>query len=213
MKKKFVYLTVGLILIFIILYFYLNQTSILKSSELISAYIIVTKNFGKEVIIEKKVTVTLGASALDALKMVANVETAYGGGFVISINGIKSTYPKEPYDWFFYVNGFLAKEGASTYILSNNDFIQWDYHYWGNAFTPTATLAVYPNSFINGYKGKVSPTLIVFQKEFSKEAEEIKSQLTQFNVKVETLPIEMITENEKSSCNIIILSKSDSKLV
>lgn len=212
MKRKLAYLTIGLILI-VFIAFYLSQNFTLKSSELISVYIVVSKNFGKEILIEKKVTVSLGSSALDALKMIANVETAYGGGFVKGINGIKSTYPKEPYDWFFYVNGFLAKEGASTYILFNNDFIQWDYHYWGKAFIPTATLAVYPSGFINGYKGKAFPTLIVFQKEFSKEAEEIKNQLIQFNVKAEILPIEMLSENEKSSCNIIILSKPDNKLV
>jgi hypothetical protein len=213
MKRKLACLTITLILIAsIILYFYSTQ-NFSKSSSLISVYIAVTKNFGKEILIEKKLTVTLGASALDALKMIADVETAYGGGFVVSINGIKSTYPKEPYDWFFYVNGFLAKEGASTYILFNNDFIQWDYHRWENAFISTATLVSYPYALINGYKGKAASTLIVFQKEFFNEAEKIKNQLMQFNVKSETLSIEMLSENDKSRYNLIILSKPDDKLV
>ncbi len=195
------------------LYFYSTRNPTLKSSNSISVYIVVTKNFGKEILIEKRINVRLGSSALDALKIVAKVETAYGGGFVTSINGVKSTYPKEPYDWFFYVNGFLAKEGASTYILSNNDFIQWDYHYWGDAFSLTATLASYPYSLINGYKGKTFPTLIVSQKEFFKEAEEIKNQLNQLNVKAEVLPIEALSENDKPCFNLIILSKPDNKLV
>ena len=213
-KRKLAFLVVTLILIaFISLYFYSTRNAASKSSNLISVYIVVTKNFGKEILVEERVNIALGSSALDALKMVAEVETAYGGGFVTSVNGVKSTYPKEPYDWFFYVNGFLAKEGASTYILFNNDFIQWDYHYWGDAFTLTATLASYPNAFINGYKGKVSPTIIAFQKEFYEEAEKIKTQLLQFNVKAETLPIEMLSKNEKSRCNIIVLSKSDTELI
>ncbi len=41
------------------------------------------------------------------------VSNRYGGGFVQSINGHSGTSAQR--DWFYYVNGVQAKQGAATH--------------------------------------------------------------------------------------------------
>jgi hypothetical protein len=79
------------------------------------ARVIVTRNFGQELLLDTSLILSKNINAMDALKNVAQVETAYGGGFVNDINGISSKYKginSEPVDWFFYVNGIMANYGC-----------------------------------------------------------------------------------------------------
>ena len=50
--------------------------------------IVVTRDFGSQIIVEEKVALTEGVTAMDALQQVAEVKTKYDGGFVDAINGI-----------------------------------------------------------------------------------------------------------------------------
>ena len=52
------------------------------------ATVVVTQDFGRELILEQKIEIEADTSAMTALQMVADVATKYGGGFVNSINGI-----------------------------------------------------------------------------------------------------------------------------
>jgi len=64
------------------------------------------------------------------------VTTAYGGGFLIGINGIKSQWTdvpasqRQPVDWFLYINGQQAPVGASSIVPRPGDVDTWDYHSW-----------------------------------------------------------------------------------
>lgn len=211
--RKILLLAASIILIILIgLSFY--STSKSPNKDQIQVSFAITRNYGKELIQENKITVASGTSALEALKLIAEVETDYGGGFVSSINGIKSAYPDKRCDWFFYVNGFLAKEGAGSYIVVNGDLIQLDYHGWGSNRLLNAAMGCYPKYFVNGYAGKTSPTVIVFEEEFSEEAAKLKRQLSEkFNISVVTLSIDEISEDEKSRSNVVILAGSNNKLV
>jgi|GEM_PF-1122524 len=66
-----------------------------------------------------------GYSALDALKLLTDVETKKTdfGPFVISINNVSANQDEE--FWAFYVNGEMANEGASTYMTVDGDEIEW----------------------------------------------------------------------------------------
>ncbi len=93
----------------------------------------VTQDFAARVLIDRRIPPSPGMTVMDALRKVAKVETQYGGGFVSSINGLESTYGAggdAPRDWFYYVNGRMAKVGAADKVIRPGDVIRWDYHRW-----------------------------------------------------------------------------------
>lgn len=93
-----------------------------------------------------------------ALQKVAQVETAYGGGFVKSIDGLRSLY--DPVsdtgkaDWFFYVNGQMADVGADSYQIHDGDWILFDYHLWEHSLFTTFLVGCFPEPFLHGYGGQ-----------------------------------------------------------
>jgi len=180
----------------------------------IKVTIIITKDFGKELLLEKTITSPPDITALEASKQVAEIETKYGGGFVYSINNISSSYPKTQYDWFFYVNGFLSKTGASNYVIVNGDSIIWDYHRWDVSQFQSAILASYPKYLTNGYSGKIASTIIAYENEFDTEADNLQRILLEkFKIDVKSKTINELSEIEKSSSNLIILAKPSNQLV
>ncbi|MBV9917202.1 MAG: DUF4430 domain-containing protein, partial [Solirubrobacterales bacterium] len=56
------------------------------------------------------------------------VQTRYGGGFVEAIDGVSGDSGR--HDWFYYVNGVEAAQGAGTTALHKGDRIWWDLHDW-----------------------------------------------------------------------------------
>ncbi len=147
--------------------------------------VVVTKNFGQELMLDKLIVIGEGTNALDALKQVAQVETAYGGGFVSSINGINSKYTTgqaSQEDWFFYMNGVLANKGALGYLLRDGEVEQWDFRDWRFSTFIPAIIGTFPESFQYGYNGSISPTFIVFQESHRKVSEELKNKLIKLGV-------------------------------
>jgi hypothetical protein len=77
--------------------------------------VIATRNFGQELMLDETLKLPPGTSAMTALEKVAEVETAYGGGFVNAINGVQSGFTgtrQTMTDWFLYINGIQARTGA-----------------------------------------------------------------------------------------------------
>ena len=91
----------------------------------IEVRVIVTQDFGNELMLDKSLLVSNGSSAMDALKQVAEVETAYDGGFVNAIRGVRSSARE---GWFIIVNGILSNTGACDYTLHSGDVERWDFH-------------------------------------------------------------------------------------
>jgi hypothetical protein len=210
--KKILFIAIPMIAIVLISAYHLYPLEN-QDQETISATIIITKNFGREVIQENAITIPVGSSALDVLKKVAEVETSYGGGFVTSINNMKSGYPDEKSDWFYYVNGFFANKGASNYIITEGDFIRWDYHNWESQ-SQSAILADYPKHFVKGYGGKISPTVIIYDDEFFTEASKLKKQLnSQYGINAIYMQTEEVSTTEKMRANLIILATSNNPIV
>jgi len=73
----------------------------------------VTRNFKESVVKDKRFKSDRG-SVMSILKENAKVETAYGGGFVASINSVSQDKDSS---WFYYVNGILGQVGALNYNL------------------------------------------------------------------------------------------------
>jgi len=171
----------------------------------IKVRVIVTQDFGTKLILDKATKVNNGSNAMDALQKVATVETKYGGGFIESINGIHSQYPKVKGDWFFNVNGMSANVGALDYKLSHGDVEHWDFHDWSfHAFVP-AIIGDFPQPFSSGYQGKILPTTIVYDEGFQEAAQNLISTLEKLGVEnIHMAGLESSAYSKKLS-NLILL--------
>jgi len=179
--------------------------------------VVVTRNFGQELRFDKLVQVDAGTSALDALKRVAEVETKHGGGFVSSINGIRSEYGgvnSAKRDWFFYINGIMSNMGALDYVLCAGDVEQWDFHDWSfHTFIP-ATIGAFPETFRQGFQKKTGPTLIAYSASFKQAAEDLAIQLSQSGVtNVAIRSFGELREKERASSNLILLGMTSDDLI
>ena len=182
----------------------------------IAVKVIVTQNFGNDLMLDESVIVTNGANALDALKKVARVETKYGGGFIEAIDGIKSQYSgsKVKKDWLFYVNGISANVGVLDYKLRGGDVAHWDFHDWSfRAFIP-AIIGDFPQPFLDGYQGKILPTIIVYDGNLQGTAQNLTSKLEELGVEdVGAQAATELSSQDKEHSNLILLGTEDFDLI
>jgi hypothetical protein len=91
----------------------------------------------------------------------AKVTTRYSGGFVQSIDGLAGGYEGgQPVDWFYYVNGVEASEGAASMNVHPGDHIWWDRHDWSETDDVPAVVGSFPQPFLNGIGGKRLPVRV-----------------------------------------------------
>jgi len=183
----------------------------------ITVKIVATRNFGQELMFAETLELPPGTPAMTALEKVADVETAYGGGFVNAINGVSSgftgTQPTMA-DWFLYINGIQARTGALDYKLHDGDIQHWDFHAWGFRQSVPAIIGDFPEPFGHGYGGKVSPTVIAYADDFKEEADSLKDGLSQRGVNSpSTKRLSELSADEKESANLILLGTIDSELI
>ncbi|MEA1961912.1 MAG: DUF4430 domain-containing protein [Bacillota bacterium] len=129
------------------------------------ASLLVTQNFGNHIIFNKKVPIDDKSYVLDILKANLDVETKYDGGFISSINGLKtqgSVMNGERGDWFYYVNGVCSHVGAMDYKLMTGETVWWDYHPWSTGPAVSSVIGCYPEPFVHGYNGKTGSINILY---------------------------------------------------
>ena len=121
----------------------------------------VTRDFGQKELspATQRDTVRSSDTVMRLLQSSHKVATAYGGGFVQSIDGLAGNKSGE-HDWFFYVNGTESSQGAADYKLSLSDVIQWDYHRWSATMHIPAIVGAYPEPFLHGQNGTRLPTRV-----------------------------------------------------
>lgn len=112
------------------------------------ARVLVTRGFGADTLHDRQAAD--GGSVLDALRGVATVETAFGGGFVNAIDGVRSDTAGK-HDWFFYVNGVSPGRGADQQPLRAGDVAWWDYRPWAGLLDAWAVVGSWPEPFVHGY--------------------------------------------------------------
>jgi hypothetical protein len=152
---------------------------------------------------------------MEALKRVADVETAYGEGFVVDINGVKSGHTEgESADWFFYVNGILANTGALGYSLRGGDIEQWAFHDWSfHAFIP-AIIGHFPEPFRHGYRGNICPTIVVYDEDMGETARALANRLGGLGVKdVFVQNVKGLSQESKKQSNLILLGTANHELI
>lgn len=113
-----------------------------------------------------------GLTALQGLDRVAEIATGYGGAFVTSIDGVRSSRLHQR-DWFYFVNGYEADRGAASYRLHAGDVEWWDYRSWSGQERVPVVVGAFPEPFIHGYDGKRRPAAVRFQPGYRVEAREL----------------------------------------
>jgi len=183
----------------------------------ITVRVVATRNFGQELMFDETLELPTATPAMTALESIADVETAYGGGFVNAINGVSSGFTgtqQTMTDWFLYINGIQARTGALDYALNDGDIQHWDFHVWGFRQSVPAIIGDFPEPLGHGYGGKVSPTLIAHADDLAKEAAELENQLSQLGVNnISTKRLSELSADEKESANLILLGTIDSELI
>ncbi len=122
----------------------------------------VTRDYGARVLgTEHRDEAPGGETVMRFLQRGFRVRTRYGGGFVQSIDGVSGGREDgRPLDWFFYVNGLEAGEGAAATRLHAGDRIWWDRHDWGSAMRVPAVVGSFPEPFRSGVAGKRFPVQV-----------------------------------------------------
>ena len=108
----------------------------------------------------------------------AKVTTRYGGGFVQSINDLAGgRSPGGRVDWFYYVNGVEAGEGAASTKVNPGDRIWWDRRQWTGAQAVPAVVGSFPEPFIHGVEGKRLPVRVECADPRSRPCDVVRTQL------------------------------------
>jgi Domain of unknown function (DUF4430) len=124
-----------------------------------SATLWITRDRGRDVVLTKKVGA--GQTAMQALQQVAKVKTSYGGRFVQSIDGVSGDRSARR-DWFYFVNGYEADQGAADYKLHPGDVEWWDYRNWKHSIHVPVVVGAFPEPFLHGYGGKTRAAAVVY---------------------------------------------------
>jgi hypothetical protein len=179
--------------------------------------VVVTRDFGKELILERDIELETENSAMEALQAAAEVETKYGGGFVSSINGIGSEYggvDSKKKDWFFYINGIASKVGAGDYILRSGDIEHWDFRDWSYRQFIPAIIGDYPKPFWSGCKTGIVPTVVVYEEPFVSDAESLLASLRETGVScISTILDDQLSEDIKQKSHLIIIATPENSMI
>ncbi len=138
----------------------------------------VTRDFGHRLVLsEEDRRIREDETVMRLLKRNADVETRFGGGFVQSIDGLAGEGASATNDWFFYVNGIEADQGAADFELSPGDVVQWDRHEWGETAEARAIVGAFPQPFLDGLEGKRLPVRVECQDATSRPCRDVKRGL------------------------------------
>ena len=148
------------------------------------ASLLVTRDFGtRELGTGRADPIPGGETVMRFLQRDFEVETRYGGGFVQAIGGIAGgRQDGRPVDWFYYVNGILAEDGAAAHELSPGDRIWWDHHDWGASADVRAVVGAFPEPFRSGAGGKRIPVRLDCADDAAGACDEVERRLSAVGV-------------------------------
>jgi Domain of unknown function (DUF4430) len=124
--------------------------------------LVVTRDFGGAVLHSwRSPTVAGQETVMSVLIRNATVSTRYSGGYVQSIDGLSGgSDGGRSVDWFYYVNGIEAPQGAASTNVHRGDHIWWDRHDWSQTEHVPAVVGSFPEPFLNGVAGKRLPVRV-----------------------------------------------------
>jgi Domain of unknown function (DUF4430) len=145
----------------------------------------VTRNFGDEPVgVRRTGGAREGDTVMRLLQRDFTVETRFGGGFVQEIDGVAGGREGgRRVDWFFYVNGIEAGQGAAGRRVLPGDRIWWDHHDWTTAMRVPAVVGSFPEPFVSGSEGKRFPVRLVCEGAVDRACDEAATRLENAGVK------------------------------
>jgi hypothetical protein len=142
----------------------------------------VTENFGTQKLGDTH-DAKVSGTVMQALQRSFKVSTAYGGGFVESIDGHAGARGNEV-DWFYYVNGIQAAKGAASTQLHKGDHIWWDRHDYQATDSIPAVVGSFPEPFTNGVGGQRYPTIVECVSTKSTPCQTVTKELDSFKIPI-----------------------------
>jgi hypothetical protein len=143
----------------------------------------VTQGFGARPIAAVSAAHVPGSeTVMRMLERSQHVGTRYGGGFVESIDGHPGTSSQT--DWFYYINGVQAPQGAATTAVHRNDRIWFDLHDWRATNSIPAVVGSFPEPFANGVGGKRYPVTLECASDVTAACKRVTSALSAAGVPV-----------------------------
>jgi len=145
----------------------------------------ITRGFGAERLsADRTDPVPESLTVLRALESEHRVDTRFGGGFVQAIDGVSGGGPTGSKDWFYFVNGIEAEEGAADFELFPGDVVTWDFRYWKAAMRVPAIVGAYPEPFDGGREGRRLPTRVECEDDGSEACAEVRRRLEELGIPV-----------------------------
>ena len=147
----------------------------------------VTTDFGhREVGADKLETVHEDETVMRLLQSRHDVETRFGGKFVEVIDGVEGSGSTGTRDWFYFVNGILADQGAADWEVHGGDVIQWDNRDWSATQRIPAIVGAYPEPFRSGFEGERLPVRLECADTEGQACTDVRGALTEVGVRVST---------------------------
>jgi Domain of unknown function (DUF4430) len=147
------------------------------------ASIRVTRDFGRAELGAARVArVREDQTVMRLLRSEFDVDTRFGGRFVQAIEGLEGEGADGQVDWFYFVNGVEAGEGAAEYELWPGDRVQWDYRDWSAAMRVPAIVGAFPEPFLHGLEGERRPVRVECEEAEAPVCEEAKDRLERVGV-------------------------------
>lgn len=118
-----------------------------------AATLTATAGYGADVLLDTRVAP--GDSLMRALRGATDVDTAYGGGFVAGMLGLRSDAAATR-DWFFFIDGVSSPVGAKDVRLRDGDAVWWDHRDWGDLIDTPVVVGEWPRP-LTRVAGRVPP--------------------------------------------------------
>jgi hypothetical protein len=145
--------------------------------------LIVSRGFGSVHVAQATFRTVPGSeTVMRLLERHFRVTTRYGGGYVESIDGLSGN--SSHLDWFYYVNGIEAPQGAAGTSIHKGDRIWWDLHDWVAAQDTPAVVGSFPEPFVHGTGGRRLPTTLECGAHVSDACQRVSTELTAIGVPI-----------------------------
>ena len=145
----------------------------------------VTRDFGHEELAADKLdTIHEDETVMRLLQSRHDVDTRFGGKFVEAIDGLEGSGSGGTRDWFYYVNGIWADQGAGDWEVESGDVIQWDNRDWTAVERIPAIVGAYPEPFRSGTEGKRLPVRLECADADDEACSDVKEALTAAGARV-----------------------------
>ena len=149
----------------------------------------VTRDFGERLLDSvRRERLRPGDTVLRLLGSEAKVKTAYGGGFVQTIDGLEGRGSGGRHDWFYFVNGLESSVGAAERELAPGDVVQWDYRRWDSAMSVPAIVGAFPEPLVSGTEARRLPVRLECAQERSRACGEAERRLAAAGVTAPRAP-------------------------